>query len=76
MECLERCGDGTENLEIYDYHKSTKITSHFYRTKIVIMKLEGKKNSEIARAMNVGEKTVRKWIARYTAKGIQGLLEA
>lgn len=63
------------NTDIYEFFKTTKITSYFYRSKIVILNLEGMSNEQIAKHIGLSKVTVRKWIARYNKKGISGLME-
>jgi|GEM_PF-1100935 len=66
----------TNNFDIYELNKTTKSVSCYYRTKIVIMYLEGTSTQEIAKTVGVGTKTVRKWIGVFRKRGLKGLIES
>ena len=46
------------------------------RAQIIRLASEGQPVAEIAEAMEVNEKTVRKWLKRFEQQGVQGLLDA
>ncbi|MGI6777806.1 MAG: helix-turn-helix domain-containing protein [Acetivibrionales bacterium] len=66
----------TNNSDIYELNRTTKSVSCYYRTKIVIMHLEGASTEEIAKTVGVGAKTVRRWIAVFRERGLKGLIES
>jgi transposase len=47
---------------------------HVYRAKIALLAGEGLGSTRIARAVGKSEPTVRRWLARYRAGGVEGLL--
>lgn len=46
------------------------------RAQIIRLASESKPVAEIAEAMDVNEKTVRKWLRRFEKQGVQGLIDA
>jgi transposase len=46
------------------------------RAKIIRLASEGEPVSQIAEAMDVNEKTVRKWLKRFGKQGVEGLTDA
>jgi transposase len=47
---------------------------HVYRARIVLLAGDGLGSTRIARAVGKSEPTVRRWLARYRAAGVDGLL--
>jgi transposase len=47
---------------------------HVYRARIVLLAGDGLGSTRIARAVGKSEPTVRRWLARYGAAGVDGLL--
>jgi transposase len=47
---------------------------HVYRARIVLLAGDGLGSTRIARALGKSEPTVRRWLARYRAAGVDGLL--
>ena len=46
------------------------------RAKIIRLASEGHSVPEVAEAMDVNEKTVRKWLKRFEKQGVEGLIDA
>ena len=47
---------------------------HVYRARIVLLAGEGLGSTRVARAVGKSEPTVRRWLARFAAEGVDGLL--
>lgn len=56
-------------------HKNARLTPHSRWTLVRRVLIEGFSKAEVGRAMGVSYPTVRKWVQRYQAEGMAGLLD-
>jgi len=54
-----------------DIHQNARLTPHSREAVVQRVVVEGQKIRAVARAFAVSEKTVRKWVARFRAEGVQ-----
>ncbi|WP_425059596.1 hypothetical protein SCACP_01880 [Sporomusa carbonis] len=65
-----------ERTELEKNIKGHKIEKRLYiRSRIVLLAAEGKECTEIAKILNVSEKTCRKWRNRFAEKRLEGILD-
>lgn len=65
-----------ERLELEKNVKGQKVEKRLYlRSKIVLMAAEGLESKEIARILNISEKTCRKWRHRFDEKRLEGIVD-
>lgn len=65
-----------ERAELEKNIKGHKVEKRLYlRSQIVLLAAEGKECVEIAKLVNVSEKTCRKWRSRFAAKRLEGILD-
>ena len=65
-----------ERVELEKNIKGHKIEKRLYiRSRIIILAAEGKECTEIAKILDVSEKTCRKWRNRFAEKRLDGILD-
>lgn len=65
-----------ERLELEKNVKGQKVEKRLYlRSKIVLLAAEGKEGKEIAKLLNISEKTCRKWRHRFDEKRLEGIVD-
>ncbi|TWH46810.1 helix-turn-helix domain-containing protein [Sporomusa sp. KB1] len=66
----------TERTELEKNSKGHKVEKRLYiRSKIILLAAEGKECTEIAKILDVSEKTCRKWRNRFAEKRLEGILD-
>lgn len=65
-----------ERIELEKNVKGQKVEKRLYlRSKIVLMAAEGMESKEIAKILNISEKTCRKWRHRFDEKRLEGIFD-
>lgn len=65
-----------ERIELERNVKGQKVEKRLYlRSKIVLMAAEGMESKEIAKFLNISEKTCRKWRYRFDEKRLEGIVD-
>lgn len=68
--------DESTRKELLVWSKSTKMEHRYVlRSKLILMKSEGKTYNEIQRHLDITRPVVAKWIKRFKEKGIEGLFD-
>ncbi len=65
-----------ERIELEKNIKGQKVEKRLYiRSKIILLAAEGKESTEIAKLLDVSEKTCRKWRNRFAEKRMDGITD-
>jgi len=65
-----------ERAELEHWQRCTTIKARLAkRAKIILLRADGHSLSEIARRLEVGRRIVRKWVTRFLAQRIAGLMD-